>query len=145
MYIREQKSPFQGKKPCESFLSPLAGDKKTCGAPREDWKPAVDIIENAECFVIEMDLPGIDADRLIVETGEDFMVVRGEKKKTDERPFVAANRLERGFGAFERSISLPVAIVSEAITTTYENGVMTIHLPKKEISVPKTIKIDFIN
>ena len=145
MFIREQKSLFKGKKSCESILSPLAGHKKDCGVSKEDWKPAVDIIENAECFVVEMDLPGIDADRLIVEAGEDFMVVSGEKKKTDDRPFVTANRLERGFGAFQRSISLPVAIVREAITTAYENGVMTIHLPKKEISVPKAIKIDFIN
>jgi len=144
MYIREQKSPFKGNKPRENFSSPVVDCNKITAA-REDWKPAVDIVENAECFVIEMDLPGIDADRVIVETGENFMVVRGEKKKANQQPFIAANRLERGFGSFERSISLPVAIVREAITTAYKNGVMTIHLPKKEISIPKAIKIDFIN
>ncbi len=109
------------------------------------WKPPLDIRENAECFVVELELPGINSETLVFETGENFLMVQGEKMNSSSKSFEASNRLERGYGHFERLITLPVKINQNRVDTVYENGVLNITLPKKEASPLQAIEINFIN
>lgn len=110
-----------------------------------NWKPPLDIRENAECFVVELELPGIDPETLAFETGENFLMVEGEKMSSSSKSFEASNRLERGYGHFERFITFPVKINQTKVDTVYENGVLNITLPKKEASPLQAIEINFIN
>ena len=105
------------------------------------WAPAVDIYETENELVVKADLPDLQDKDLDVRVENNTLTIRGERKfekDVNEDNFL---RIERAYGSFMRSFSLPNTVSSENIRAEYRNGVLTLHLAKREESKPKQIKI----
>jgi HSP20 family protein len=106
------------------------------------WAPAVDIYETENELVVKADLPDVNEKDLDVRIENNTLTIRGERKfekKVEEENYL---RVERTYGSFSRSFSLPNTVNSEAIKAEYKNGVLTVELPKRAESKPKQIKVN---
>jgi len=106
------------------------------------WAPAVDINENGHELVVKADLPGIDPKDLDVRVENNVLSIRGERKfekKVDQDNYL---RVERTYGSFSRSFSLANTVNPEGIKADYQNGVLTLVVPKREEAKPKQIKVN---
>lgn len=102
---------------------------------------AVDLYETDEDVVAKMALPGIDMDDIDVSVARNTLTIKAETKAEEE---VEEDRYlcrERRFGTYARSLTLPVAVEADEAEATYENGVLTLRLPKVEEAKPKTIEV----
>ena len=109
------------------------------------WAPAVDIYETENELVVKADLPDVSEKDLDVRIENNTLTIRGERKfekKVEEEHYL---RVERIYGSFSRSFSLPNTVNSEAIKAEYKNGVLTVELPKRAESKPKQIKVNVTN
>jgi HSP20 family protein len=109
------------------------------------WAPAVDIYENENALVIKADIPDLDEKDLDIRVENNMLTVKGERKfeqKVKEENYL---RIERTYGAFSRSFSLPTTVNTEAIKAEYKNGVLTVELPKRAESKPKQVKVNVTN
>lgn len=93
------------------------------------WSPAVDLYETPERFVVSAELPGLTRDGLKIEVQHDTLILRGVRPHT-ERPGVRFHRVERGHGAFTRSLTLTAPVDVEGITAEFQDGVLTVTIPK---------------
>lgn len=105
------------------------------------WQPSVDIYETADAIVIKAEVPGVDQKDIDVRIEENTLILRGERKHEGEVKKENYHRIERYFGTFQRSFSLPATIDQEKVAAICEKGVLTIHLPKREETIPKQINI----
>jgi HSP20 family protein len=106
------------------------------------WAPAVDITENEHGLTVKADLPGIDAKDLDIRVENNVLTIRGERKfekKVNEDNYL---RVERAYGSFSRSFSLANTVNPEGIKADYQNGVLTLAIPKREEAKPKQIKVN---
>jgi len=106
------------------------------------WAPAVDIFETEQELVVKADLPDIDPRDLDIRVENNILTIRGERnfeKKVSEDKYL---RVERAYGSFSRSFSLANTVNSEAIKADYQNGVLTLTVPKREEAKPKQIKVN---
>jgi HSP20 family protein len=109
------------------------------------WAPAVDIYETENELVLKADLPDINEKDLDIQVENNMLTIRGERKfeqKVNEDNFL---RIERTYGSFSRSFSLPNTVNNEAIKADYRNGVLTVELPKRAEAKPKQVKINVTN
>lgn len=107
----------------------------------EEWSPAVDISESSDSYIIYAELPGMKKDDVKITMNDNVITLRGEKKKETEKKEGTFSRIERSYGIFERSFTLPVTVKSDAIEARYNDGVLTITLPKKEEAKEKVIDV----
>ena len=105
------------------------------------WQPAVDIYETEESIVIKAELPDVDQKDIDVRIEDNTLTLKGERKHEGEVKKENYHRIERYFGTFQRSFSLPATIDQEKVSAVCERGVLTITLPKKEEIKPKQINI----
>ena len=105
------------------------------------WNPPADIIESNEGFTITLDVPGFTKDALKVNVRNGILAVSGERKRDDADDEKHFRYVERPFGSFSRSFRLPDYIDGESIKGSYDNGVLTVELKKKEEAKPHIIKI----
>jgi HSP20 family protein len=106
------------------------------------WAPAVDIYENEHELVVKADLPDIDPKDLDIRVENNILTIRGERKfekKVNEDNYL---RVERAYGAFSRSFALANTVNPEGIKADYQNGVLTLTIPKREEAKPKQIKVN---
>ena len=106
------------------------------------WAPAVDIFETEHELVVKADLPEVDSKDLDIRVENNILTIRGERKfekKVNEDNYL---RIERAYGSFSRSFSLANTVNSEAIKADYQNGVLTLSIPKREEAKPKQIKVN---
>ncbi len=106
------------------------------------WAPAVDIFETEHELVVKADLPDIDPKDLDIRVENNILTIRGERKfekKVDQDNYL---RVERAYGSFARSFTLANTVNSEAIKADYQNGVLTLSIPKREEAKPKQIKVN---
>lgn len=109
------------------------------------WAPAVDIYETENELVVKADLPDISEKDIDVRVENNMLTIRGERKfdqTVKEDNFL---RVERAYGAFSRSFSLPNTVNTEGIQATYKNGVLQVELPKRAESKPKQVKVNVSN
>jgi|SRR5688572_13551966 len=106
------------------------------------WTPAVDIFETPETIVLKADLPGIDEKDIDVRIENNVLVLRGERKFVKEAKEEDYHRIERSFGVFSRTFQLPGTIDQGGISAVHKDGVLEVHLPKREDTKPKQIKVD---
>ncbi|MGB7970441.1 MAG: Hsp20/alpha crystallin family protein [Candidatus Deferrimicrobiaceae bacterium] len=106
------------------------------------WTPAVDIYENNDFVVVKAELPGVEKDRISVEVKEGILTLRGERGFDNELKKESYHRIERSYGSFQRSFSLPVSVDQENVTARFQNGVLEVQLPKKDQVKPKQIEVD---
>jgi HSP20 family protein len=114
--------------------------------PDHEWQPmqwslAVDVVENKEDFTVKASVPGINPADLDVSYVDDTLTIKGEVKSDKEVDENQYHLRERRYGSFTRSISLPTKIRGDAIEASYQNGVLTLRLPKAEEVMPKRIAI----
>jgi HSP20 family protein len=105
------------------------------------WAPAVDIYETPNELVVKADLPDVNEKDIDVRVENNLLTIRGERKfekSVSEENYL---RVERTYGAFSRSFSLPNTVNAEAIGAEYKNGVLTVNLPKREESKPRQVKV----
>ena len=105
------------------------------------WSPAVDIYETANELVLKAELPGIDQKTIDVQVENNTLALRGERKLEKETKEENYHRVERSYGSFYRSFSLPSTVDQEKIRAEYNEGVLTLTLPKREETKPKQIKV----
>lgn len=106
------------------------------------WAPAVDIYETEHELVVKADLPDVKPEELDIRVENNILTIRGERKfekKVDESNYL---RVERAYGSFSRSFALANTVNTEAIKADYQNGVLTLSVPKREEAKPKQIKVN---
>src|ERR1700676_98011 len=106
------------------------------------WAPAVDIFETEHELVVKADLPDVNPQDLDIRVENNILTIRGERKfenKVSEENYL---RVERAYGSFSRSFSLANSVKSDAIKADYQNGVLTLSIPKREEAKPKQIKVN---
>ena len=106
------------------------------------WAPAVDINETDDGFMVTADLPGVKKEDIEIDLKDSTLTIKGEKKFGEKTPKENYIRIERSYGKFIRSFSLPNNIDSEKIKATFNNGVLELNIPKKEEARPKQVTID---
>jgi HSP20 family protein len=105
------------------------------------WAPAVDIYETDEKLVIKVELPGLKKEDIDIEVRDNTLTLKGERKFEKEIKRENYHRVERAYGSFQRSFTLPSTVKQEAIEASFKEGILEISLPKAEEAKPKQIKI----
>lgn len=105
------------------------------------WAPPVDIVETKDKLVLTAELPGFTEDQIHLRVEDSVLSLDGERAFQKEMGEANYHRIERSYGRFLRSFTLPTHVDPEKIAATFANGVLTVELPKREETKPKTIKI----
>lgn len=105
------------------------------------WAPSVDIAETETAYTVKVELPGVEKENVKITMQDNILTLRGEKKQEKESNQSNYHRVERSFGSFQRSFSLPSSVLSDKIDAVYNNGVLSITLPKAENARPKEIEV----
>ena len=105
------------------------------------WNPAVDVLEETDKILVKVEAPGMDEKDLRVTFEDGILTVSGERRfeRKDDRSY---HRIERAYGQFTRTFTLPRSVDATRIVASYRNGVLEIEIPKKEESRPKQIQIN---
>src|SRR5581483_4299714 len=107
------------------------------------WSPAVDIYETENELVLKADPPEVELKDIDVRVENQTLTLSGERKfDKDEARNKGFHRIERAYGAFQRSFAVPSTFDTEKITAEYHNGVLSVTLPKKEAAKPRQVKIE---
>jgi HSP20 family protein len=138
-------APFRGVSTLQDQINRLFSDafERTEGESNlTAWAPAVDISENEHELLVKADLPGIDPKELDIRVENNVLTIRGERKfekKVDQDNYL---RVERTYGSFSRSFALANTVNADGIKADYQNGVLTLVVPKREEAKPKQIKVN---
>jgi HSP20 family protein len=140
--------PFRDLSSIQERMNQIFEDALARSRGREEglrtgmWTPAVDIYEKNDSVVVKAELPGVERDQISVEVKDGILSLRGERKFEKEVKEESYHRIERAYGSFQRSFSLPVSVDQEKVTASFKNGVLEVTLPKKEQAKPKQIQVD---
>jgi HSP20 family protein len=112
------------------------------GSPlQEGWFPAVDVYEDKDSLQVKAELPGLKKEDIEISLHDGYLTLAGERKQEEKQESGEVYRSERWVGRFHRTISLPCRVDAEKIKATYNEGVLTVTLPKAEEAKPKQIQI----
>ena len=120
----------------DAFTRPLS--------PRDTWSmttPAIDMYQTDNDVVVKASIPGIKAEEVQINITGDILTLKGEVKQEEERKDKAWHVREHRYGSFERSVALPTSVKSDKAEAVFENGILTITLPKADEAKPRTINI----
>ncbi|HUM16321.1 MAG TPA: Hsp20/alpha crystallin family protein [Candidatus Nitrosotalea sp.] len=106
-----------------------------------DWTPSMDISETKDSLVAKVEVPGMEQKDIQISLQENLLTIKGEKKQEKEEKDERFHRVERSYGAFIRTIRLPVAVDASKVTANFKNGLLTVTLPKTPASKGTTIPI----
>jgi HSP20 family protein len=112
------------------FDSFFGGPGKGTAARR--WVPAMDLMETEDHLVLKADLPGLDRDDVSIEIKDGVLTVSGERKTENEERGDGYYRVERAFGGFSRSLTLPRGIDADRVSAEFDKGVLEVRIPKPE-------------
>jgi HSP20 family protein len=122
----------------ETFGRYPVGQRETL---ERTWAPVVDIYEEKDSIIVKAELPGIKKDEVSIEIKDNVLTLSGERKHEQETKKENYHRIERFYGKFSRSFSLPETVQVEKVKANYKDGVLEITLPKAEATKPKAIPI----
>jgi HSP20 family protein len=105
------------------------------------WAPALDISERKDAYLVTVELPGVDADDLEITLEDGLLTIQGERHFAQDSSEQQFHRVERRYGAFRRSITLPAQVQAEQIQASFDNGVLQVVVPKMEEAKPKRIQV----
>jgi HSP20 family protein len=106
-----------------------------------EWKPAVDITEEENAYVAKVEIPGVEKEDVKITLQDNVLTIRGEKKAEKKTKDASMHRVERYYGSFQRSFSLPTSVRSDAVGAEYKDGILTVVMPKAEVTKPKQIEV----
>jgi len=105
------------------------------------WAPALDISERKDAYLVTVELPGLKPEDLDITMEDGLLTLQGERHFAQESSEQQFHRVERRYGAFRRSITLPAHVMAEGIQASFEDGVLQILVPKAEEAKPKRIQV----
>ena len=105
------------------------------------WTPAVDIAEQENAYEVKVELPGISKEDVKISLESNILTIKGEKKQGKEDTKKNLHRVERSYGMFQRSFTLPSTVKNDKIDAVFTDGVLSITLPKVEEAKPKQIEV----
>ena len=105
------------------------------------WTPAADIAEMENEYLVKLELPGVSKDDVSITVESNILTIRGEKKFEKDEKKDNFHRIERTYGSFERSFTLPSTIRTDKIDAAYKDGILTVTLPKAEEAKSKQIEV----
>ena len=139
---REMNQMFDGGQK----LSPAYRRGESEGNGREDdtrkWSPAVDVTENDQAITIYAELPGMTKEDIDIQLTGDTLTLRGERRRQETQRSENYHRLERQYGQFTRTFQIETPLEAGNVTASYEQGVLTVRLPKQEAVKPRQISIN---
>jgi HSP20 family protein len=121
----------------DSFFGSRAGN----GSAGRRWVPAMDLAETEDSLVLRADLPGIDEEDVQIEVNDRVLTISGERKAEHEDRGEGYHRVERSFGHFSRSLTLPDGVDAEKVGASFDHGVLEVKIPKPEKSKPHRVEI----
>ncbi len=140
--------PFRELDELQSRLSTLFGRApiRKNGAKDEalavaEWAPLVDIVEDDNEYLIKAELPDVKKDEVKVTVQDDVLTITGERQYEKEEKEKKYHRVERAYGSFARSFTLPEDADGEKVAAEFKDGVLKVHLPKSEKARPKSIEV----
>ena len=110
-------------------------------APVRRWVPPMDLVETEGAYVLRADLPGVSEGDVSIEFDHDVLTISGERKSEHEESKNGYYRVERSSGSFRRSLSLPEGVDPEAVTATFDKGVLEVTVPKPAQRTPRKVQI----
>lgn len=122
------------------FESPLSELTRTSQL-LSGWTPALDVYEDKDNFVVKAELPGLKKEDIEVSLHDGSLSISGERKTESKREEGEVYRAERFFGRFQRTVTVPTAVAVDKVKAAYNDGVLTITLPKTEEAKPKKIDV----
>jgi len=142
------RSPLEGVAVLQNRLNSIfndfanaTGELQNESLSAGNFIPPVDIYEDANRLVLKLEVPGISQEDLQINLENQTLTVKGERKFVNDEKEENFHRIERRYGSFVRSFTLPSTVETESAQASYENGVLAITLPKKEAAKPKQVKI----
>ncbi len=124
------------------FAQPSSGTEALSSGA---FVPPVDIYEDAQKLSLRLEVPGLRPEEVDIHVENQTLTVRGERKFKNEEKEENFHRIERRYGSFTRTFSLPLTVDTEKVQANYEHGVLSIELPKKPEAKPKQIKVSINN
>ena len=106
------------------------------------WVPSVDVLEEKDSIRIMAELPGVKPEEVKISVEENVLTISGTKQQVAEEHTERVHRYERTYGTFQRTFALPATVAADHIKATYENGVLTVTLPKEEKAKPRQIPVE---
>lgn len=125
------------------FEDPASRSTEPEGA--RPWAPAVDILETEDSLVLKADLPEVKLENIDIRVEDGNLTLRGERKLEKVENEKGYHRIERSYGSFSRTFTLPDTIHPENVKASFKEGVLTVVLPKKEMAKPRQIKVEVSN
>jgi HSP20 family protein len=122
------------------FDTPTTTGNGGGGGPRR-WVPSMDLVETDSHFVLRADLPGLSEGDVAIELEDNVLTVSGERKAEHEEKNEGFYRLERSFGQFRRSLTLPDGVDAGGISARFDKGVLEVRIPKPEERKPRRVAI----
>jgi HSP20 family protein len=122
------------------FDSPTPSNGGGQGVARR-WIPAMDVVETDDHFVLRADLPGLAENDVQIEVEDSVLTISGERKSEHEQRNEGYYRVERSFGSFSRSLTLPEGVDADGIQGSFDNGVLEVRIPKPEQHKPRKVQI----
>lgn len=145
---RMNREPVAGLATVENRLNQLlnetlgAFDWRYNDSTSAAWVPPVDVFEQADAIRILAEIPGVKPDNVKISVEGNTLTIHGSKEQVAEEQTERVHRYERAYGAFERTFTLPATVDPAAIRAAYENGVLTVTLPKAEKAKPRQIPVE---
>ncbi len=129
--------PFRDVRSVEEALDRFVGQTLS----QNTWLPAIDVKESEDRFEVTMDLPGLEPDQVEVMFEDQVLTVRGTREFSKEEDTEHYHRIERSYGSFARSVRLPHTADAGKIEATFDKGVLTVEVPKREEAKPRAIEV----
>jgi len=126
----------------EHYPSGLRGGRGEASRMFDSWTPTVDISETPKEFFIKAELPGVDKKDINLEIDHGILTMTGERHFEKEDENKKHHRIERFFGSFSRSFTLPDTVSNKQVDADFKDGLLTVKLFKTEVPKPETVKID---
>jgi len=133
--------PFRDLARLQDEMSRMFDDRLYRAGESVGWTPACDIYEDEEGVTLRFELAGVDPQDVDVHFENGVLTVKGERRLEKEEKRENYHRVERSFGTFTRSFSLPGSVDAEKIKAETKNGVLTVALPKKAEAKPRAIQV----
>ena len=145
--FKTQWNPLKDRDELESRLATIFGHRASTGNGGKEaltvaeWSPLVDIVESEKEYLIKAELPEMRKEDVRLTVENEVLTISGERKFEKEEKGRKHHRIERAYGSFMRSFSLPEGADGSKVTADYKDGVLHVHLPKSEKAKPKSIEI----
>ena len=126
----------------DRLLNKISDEETPALMPTNTWSPTTDIVETKDSLMIRCELPGIDEKNVNVEIENGVLTISGERKTEETTKDKNFHRVERAYGKFVRSFTLPPNFITENVKATFTDGLLELTLPKKEEAKPKKIQLE---